>query len=548
MKFERATVGLLLGAVLAIAMTATADQPATAAATAIPQLESVTNLPAEWTCLDLGDCLDFSGYVRGTNRSADPNAWGTQQCRSGHNCVHYVAWRTVTEWVARDATPAGWAAANACQLGGNPSQWDSAARACGWAVDQTVPQAGDILQYDGRQRLNGYGATTSTGHVDFIDAVEPLPNGDSLLYLSFSGCSGTDYRLTATLSEVVADGIDIIHVPYTRDKEAFVATATTGDMAQWLYRLAGSPDVDLSFDPFATLGPDDPRFRAASWLHTNGIVVAQDFNPNTILDRQLMASYLYAYDGLDGTRAQSTGAFAGATYDPTDPVSTSELAQVLYTFAGAPAVEVPQTPPWYDVDGTEDWYRAALWSWETTVSRDRFVDVPMNHELYPAITKADSAGLLSTYAGDLFGADEAVSRQEVAGFLYRLAGKPMGTSPVDALYTDVASDHPFITEISWMVGQGLATGYPDGTFRPEDTVTRQVLAAYLYRAAGSPSYAPPLAATFPDVAVGDLYRKEIEWAYSVGALTGRDNGEFGPDEPAQRGTLVGLVERYATVQ
>jgi hypothetical protein len=145
----------------------------------------------------------------------------------------------------------------------------------------------------------------------------------------------------------------------------------------------------------------------------------------------------------------------------------------------------------------------------------------------------------------MFGADVAVSRQEVAGFLYRLAGQPTSDGRLDERFTDVAPDHPFVTEISWMVQNGLATGYADGTFRPDDTVTRQALAAYLYRAAGSPSYTPPALATFPDVAVGDLYRKEIEWAYAVGGLSGKESGEFGPSEPAQRGTLVGLTGHYS---
>src|SRR5690606_27847089 len=120
--------------------------PATAAPSQVAaQLSAVQEFPAEWTCFNTGDCLDFSGYDSGGWRGkADSNAWGTAQCGSGQNCVHYVAWRVVNEWTARDATPTGLVAANACPMDIAPRAWDTAAAACGWIVDQSAPQAGDI--------------------------------------------------------------------------------------------------------------------------------------------------------------------------------------------------------------------------------------------------------------------------------------------------------------------------------------------------------------------------------------------------------------------
>jgi hypothetical protein len=574
MKSARTIVGALLGAALVAAASVAVALPATAAP---PQLSAVSELPADWTCESTGDCLDFSGYASGAWRGkSDANAWGTSQCGSGQNCVHYVAWRVVNEWTARDATPAGLIAANACPLDINPTRWDTAAAACGWVVDQAAPQAGDILQYDSRQRLGKYGSLGGSGHVDFIDAVEVTESGETLLHISHSGCStGANIRRTVTLSEVIAANIDIIHVPYTRDQGAFNETATNADMAQWLYRLAGSPEVDVSFDPFATLNAEDPQFRAAVWMHTTGIAPANEFDPIAVLDRQAMAAFLYRYDALGTARTQANSPMAspadlaesayptevawivgagfatasdGVNYQPTIPVTTETLAEVLYAYEGSPAVKQPEKSPWYDIDASVESYDAALWTWNTYVSRDRFADVPMNHAQYAQITTMHANGLVTPLADNTFGADQVITRQDVAAFLYRLAGRPTVATTGGAPFTDVLPGHPFFTEINWMVQQQLVTGYPDGTFKPTDSVSRQSLAVFLYRAAGSPAYTPPREATFADVGVGDLNRKEIEWANSVGALTGTQDGLFAPSADATRGSLVALVTQYATAQ
>jgi S-layer homology domain len=49
------------------------------------------------------------------------------------------------------------------------------------------------------------------------------------------------------------------------------------------------------------------------------------------------------------------------------------------------------------------------------------------------------------------------------------------------LFSDVPTDHPFFWDIQWLASTGITTGYEDGTFRPEEPVTRQAMAAFLHR-------------------------------------------------------------------
>jgi hypothetical protein len=61
---------------------------------------------------------------------------------------------------------------------------------------------------------------------------------------------------------------------------------------------------------------------------------------------------------------------------------------------------------------------------------------------------------------------------------------PTGPIPTPDRFTDVNKSHPFYADIEWMARRGITSGFPDGTFRPDETVNRGTLAAFLHRALG----------------------------------------------------------------
>ena len=80
---------------------------------------------------------------------------------------------------------------------------------------------------------------------------------------------------------------------------------------------------------------------------------------------------------------------------------------------------------------------------------------------------------------------EPVTREAMAAFLHRAAGAPEITAPAVAPFLDVAADHPFAAEIAWLAETGISQGtaVPGGReFRPAEPVTREAMAAFLYRA------------------------------------------------------------------
>ena len=103
-----------------------------------------------------------------------------------------------------------------------------------------------------------------------------------------------------------------------------------------------------------------------------------------------------------------------------------------------------------------------------------------------------------------------------------------------ATFVDVPVGATFFDEIEWLYERGITTGYLVGGeryFRPGNWVTRQAMAAFLYRLAGeivTGAFVTPGAARFSDVPLGAPFFREIEWLASAGISVGYDDGTFRP--------------------
>lgn len=170
---------------------------------------------------------------------------------------------------------------------------------------------------------------------------------------------------------------------------------------------------------------------------------------------------------------------------------------------------------------------------------DEFSDVPENHPFHDEISWLAEIGLTHGFADGTFRPEESISRQAVAAWLYRLAGSPAG--PFDPPgFTDVPTDDPFYDEIAWMVEEGIAVGYPDGTFRPMQSIKRHALAEWLWRFAGAPG------GDYPDSELSDvaLFGPAIEWLAGHDITNGYDDGTFRGSQPITRAAVAAWFNRY----
>lgn len=86
-----------------------------------------------------------------------------------------------------------------------------------------------------------------------------------------------------------------------------------------------------------------------------------------------------------------------------------------------------------------------------------------------------------------------VTRGQLVRMLYRMAGSPtVKNLPKTSPYKDVATTDPDYAAYIWAADAGITSGWDDGLFHPDEYATRHTLAAFLYRAAGSPDGAAQL--------------------------------------------------------
>lgn len=134
-----------------------------------------------------------------------------------------------------------------------------------------------------------------------------------------------------------------------------------------------------------------------------------------------------------------------------------------------------------------------------------------------------------------------MTRAQLCAVLYRMAGSPEMTgrdtfkdTPDGAWYEDA---------ILWAVQNRIMSGYTASTFGPHDPITREQLAAILWRYAGSPA-----------AEAGDAYTDEssiaswavtaVDWARTYGFINGMSDGSFQPDGRATRAQVAAILMRY----
>jgi subtilisin family serine protease len=180
----------------------------------------------------------------------------------------------------------------------------------------------------------------------------------------------------------------------------------------------------------------------------------------------------------------------------------------------------------------------------TTGTPTPFTDVPPRHSFFTETSWVATSGISTGYTDGTFRPRGTVSRDAMAAFMYRLSGQPAFTPPATSPFSDVSTRHPFYREITWLAASGVTTGYPDGTFRPKESVNRDAMAAFLYRLAGRPSFTPPTASPFSDVSTRHPFYREITWLAEQGISTGYSDGTFRPRASVSRDAMAAFMYRF----
>ena len=175
-----------------------------------------------------------------------------------------------------------------------------------------------------------------------------------------------------------------------------------------------------------------------------------------------------------------------------------------------------------------------------------FADVGPGQPFYDEIRWLADNDLSTGYVMDgehYFMPATTLSRQAMAAFLYRYAGEGWMVPDDRQTFSDVSAQHPFYTEIEWMAEMGMAEGYADGTFGGAWAVSREAMVAFLYRWVEPTGWTPADEPAFSDTE-GTMFATEIQWAAEVGLVNGYDDGTFRPAWDVSRQATAAFLFRF----
>jgi len=174
-----------------------------------------------------------------------------------------------------------------------------------------------------------------------------------------------------------------------------------------------------------------------------------------------------------------------------------------------------------------------------------FVDVPSSNQYGSYICWMKTTGVTTGTTPTTYAPAANVTRGQMAAFMYRLAGSPTFNPPSKPTFGDVPASNEFFKQIEWLKHTGITTGTTPTTFAPTANVTRGQMAAFMYRLAGSPTFSPPSKSTFTDVPASNEFFKQIEWLKNTGITTGTTPTTYAPVANVTREQMAAFMYRLA---
>lgn len=148
-----------------------------------------------------------------------------------------------------------------------------------------------------------------------------------------------------------------------------------------------------------------------------------------------------------------------------------------------------------------------------------FTDVSKNDGCYDAVDYLYSKGIMNGTSSTKFSPNGELTRAMVVTILYRAQGEP--AVHTSGSFKDVAAGCYYTEAVEWAAANNIVKGFTDGTFKPDKSVTREQLAAFLSRFAqyNDAKIIEADGQLSTDAVVSGWARKNVEWAVAESILT-----------------------------
>lgn len=179
-----------------------------------------------------------------------------------------------------------------------------------------------------------------------------------------------------------------------------------------------------------------------------------------------------------------------------------------------------------------------------------FLDVKYSDWFYSSVDYVADAGIMAGYDSGQFGAYDNVTREQFATLLYRIEGTPeVNVSSI--AFKDVSAGTWYTKAVLWANSKKIISGYNASTFGTGDSISREQIAAMMYRYANYKKLdtaKKTSVAGFPDAYAVSGYAKEsIEWALGNNILSGKSIGgttRLDPLGHATRAESAAILQRF----
>ncbi|MPM58152.1 hypothetical protein SDC9_104981 [bioreactor metagenome] len=173
-----------------------------------------------------------------------------------------------------------------------------------------------------------------------------------------------------------------------------------------------------------------------------------------------------------------------------------------------------------------------------------FTDVSESDWFYESVKYVYEKGLMVGTTDSTFSPYLTTSRGMIVTILWRLEGEPTATGANP--FADVSADKYYAAAIAWGAENGIVKGYGNGNFGPNDPITREQLAAILYRYTqfkGQDVTAKGDLSEFTDQPSAWAV-ESVRWAVGAGIISGKGNGILDPTGDATRAQTAAMLMRF----
>lgn len=182
----------------------------------------------------------------------------------------------------------------------------------------------------------------------------------------------------------------------------------------------------------------------------------------------------------------------------------------------------------------------------TTYSKLPFSDVRIADWFYNDVKYVYEKGMMADTAADVFAPNATTTRAMIVTILYRLEGSPAVTGT--SAFVDVPAGQWYTDAVNWAAANQIVKGTSATTFAPNDSITREQMAAILYRYAQYKGYDVTKKADlsgYSDNGQVSAYAKDaLAWANAAKLINGVTNTTLAPQGNATRAQVSAILHRF----